>query len=353
MKTLFNIALLLLFPYLAMANGIEDGKHNKQKRITKAYKVNADAGIDIDNQFGPVFVTTWDEDKIELDIVIKVSGNNEEWVDRRLNSIDINIIALTNLVSARTAIGNISGRSGNGSSMEINYTIKIPRKGSVKVNNKYGDVISSDINGPLRLNAQYGNVRLSRLNSSSNTLDLQYCGSVSIEKIKVGTIKADYSKLTIGEFDALMLETDYTDVKAIGGGNLVYDSDYGKLTFSKVNNIEGRGDYLTVVADELTGNLKINADYTNIKIGNVGSSAGNIQITGDYNTSSIEYTSTYTFDFEVSGKYTNMRLDDQLEITSRVETNRDKVYKGYSRKPGGKRLLIQGPYGNVTLKINR
>lgn len=346
------MVLLLMIPFLATATGIGEGKHNKQKRITKAYKVNDDAGIDIDNQFGPVFVTTWDEDKIELDIVIKVSGNNEDWVDRRLNSIDVDINALTNLVSAKTKIGHISGRSGNGNTMEINYTIKIPKRGSMKVSNKYGDVISTEINGPVRLNVQYGNVKLSRLNNSSNVLDLQYCGSASIEKIKAGNVKADYSKLTVGDFDALTLETNYTDVKAIGGGNLVYDSNYGKLSFAKVNNIEGKGDYLTVLADELTGNLKINADYTNIKIGNVGASAGNIQITGDYNTTNLEYSNAYNFDFEIAGKYTNMRIDDELTINSKIENNRDKVYKGHNKKPGGKKVFIFGQYGNVTLKSN-
>ena len=353
MKTLCNIILLLMVPFFASASGIETGKYNKQKRITKAYKVNDDAGIDIDNQFGPVFVTTWDEDKIELDIVIKVSGNNESWVDKRLGSIDVDINALINLVSAKTKIGSMSGRSGNGNSMEISYTVKIPKKGAMKVSNKYGDVLSTDINGAVRINAQYGNLKLSRLNNSSNLLDLQYCGSVTIEKIKIGTIKADYSKLTIGDFDALAIETNYTDVKASGSGNLAYDSNYGKLYFSKVNNIDGKGDYLTVAADELTGNLKINADYTNIRIGNIGASGGNIQVSGDYNTASIEYGPAYNFDFEVSGKYTNMRLDDALEITTRTDNNRDKIYKGHNKKPGGKKILITGQYGNVTLKSNR
>jgi hypothetical protein len=40
----------------------------------KAYYVNSDAGINIDNSYGNVTLSTWDEDKIELDINIKVSG---------------------------------------------------------------------------------------------------------------------------------------------------------------------------------------------------------------------------------------------------------------------------------------
>jgi len=351
MKTLCNIALFLLLPFFASANGLEKGKHNKQKHITKAYKVNSDAGIDIDNQFGPVFVTTWDEDKIELDIVIKVSGNNEAWVDKRLSSIDVEINALTTLVSARTKIGHISGRSGNGNSMEISYTIKIPKKGGMKVSNKYGDVISTDINGPVRLNVQYGNLKLSQLNNTSNIVNLEYSGSAHIEKIKVGSIKADYSKLFIGNFEAISVETNYTDVHASDGGNVQYRSDYGKLSFRKVNNIDGKGDYLTMVSTDVSGNLSFRGDYTTIRVDNL-KGGGNVSISGNYSTTSIGYADNYAFDFEIRGKYTNIRLDNDLELLSKVENNREKVYKGRN-KSGGRKIFIDGEYGNVSLKNNR
>lgn len=336
-----------------MAHGIEEGKYNKQKRINKAYAVNSDAGIDIENTFGPVFVTTWDEDKIELDITIKVSGNNEEWVNKRLESIDVDINALTNLVSATTKIGNVSGRSGNGNSMEISYTIKIPKKGAMKVSNKYGDVLSSDIFGPVKLNVKYGNVKLAKLNSAGNTLDMEYCGSVNIERIKSGSIHANYSKVNIGSYDNLTVNSNYTDITAIDGDNIKYDSNYGKLNFQKIGNLEGNGDYLTVVAGELSGNLSISASYTNIKVSNVTAAAKNIYVTGGYNTVDLRYADGYDFDFEVNGKYTNMNFDDNLQVNSKQETNKDKVFKGFHKKQGGGKVIIVGKYGNVTLKSNR
>lgn len=353
MKTLCNLLFLLLCPALVMAHGITEGKYNKQKRINKAYAVNADAGIDIENTFGPVFVTTWDEDKIELDILIKVSGNNEDWVNRRLETIDVDINALTTLVSATTKIGNVSGRSGNGNSMEISYTIKIPKKGGVKIANKYGDVLSSDLFGPVRLHVKYGNVKLAKLLYGNNVLDMEYCGSVNIEKMKSGTIKANYSKVNIGNFENLSVNTNYTDVTAIDGNNIRYDSNYGKLNFQKVNNLEGNGDYLTVNAGELSGNMSINASYTTIRVNNVTASAGNIQVSGGYNTVDMRYSDGYDFEFEVNGKYTNMNLDSDLQINTKQENNKDKIYKGFHKKQGGGKVSILGKYGNVTLKSNR
>ena len=85
MKKQFKLILLfVLIPFLGFSNG-DDFTYSKQKNIKKAYFVNSDAGVNIDNSYGNIVVTTWDEDKIELDIVIKVSGDSEKWVNQKLN----------------------------------------------------------------------------------------------------------------------------------------------------------------------------------------------------------------------------------------------------------------------------
>ena len=102
MKTIYN--LLLLLPIIVFGNEIDLGKFTKQKEIKKAYIVNSDAGISIKNTYGSVYVTTWDEDKIELFVNIKVSGDNEKWVQKRMDDIDINIEALKSMVTAETIL---------------------------------------------------------------------------------------------------------------------------------------------------------------------------------------------------------------------------------------------------------
>ena len=99
MKKHYNLFILLfLIPILGIAN--DNTFISKQKNIKKTYIVNSTAGIDIDNKYGNITVSTWDEDKVDLDITIKVTGSNENWVNERLNSIDVNITALKSLVSA-------------------------------------------------------------------------------------------------------------------------------------------------------------------------------------------------------------------------------------------------------------
>ena len=75
MKKHYNILILfILIPFLGFSN--DETVISKQKNIKKTYIVNSNAGITIENKYGNISVSTWDEDKIDLDITIKVTGGN-------------------------------------------------------------------------------------------------------------------------------------------------------------------------------------------------------------------------------------------------------------------------------------
>ena len=213
MKKQFKIHLLFfIIPILGFSNG-EKFEFTKQKSIKKAYYVNADAGINIDNSYGNIFVTTWDEDKIEIDVLIKVSGKSEKWVNERINDIDVEIKALKSLVSAKTIMAQSNFyNNGNSNSFEINYTVKIPKNSSVDLNNKYGDIITGNLINNSNIMCKYGKITLGRLNGNSNIIELGYCKNSTIEYIKNGTIDARYSGLKISEVNKIILDSNYTDV---------------------------------------------------------------------------------------------------------------------------------------------
>lgn len=352
MKTLCNTILFLLLPALLLANTNENGKHKKEKRITKAYLVNSDAGIDIQNSYGSIYVTTWDEDKIELDILIKVSGNDEEWVENRIASIDVEINAFKNLVSARTVIGNAIKNSRGSSSMEINYTIKIPKKGSVKLSNKYGNIIVSDLIGLANISCKYGKVTLAQLGSTSNVIDLDYVDAASIGKIAAGSINAGYSKVNVADFGRLTFNSRYTDFNAQDGDALTYDSNYGKINLARIGNVQGNGNYLTVIVAELVGNLDIETRYSNVKIGNIAASGGNVNVNGGYTTVEAGFSPGYAFDFDINGKYTNIKLDGDLQVNTRHDSDKSKIFKGFHRKSGANKFTVNSDYGNIKLWKN-
>lgn len=352
MKKLYNILIiLLLLPAVTLTAKDAGGKYTKQKQINKAYIVNPDAWVDIENNYGNIVVATWDEDKIEINVVIKVSGNDEDWVNKRLASINVEINALKHLVSAKTIIGNFSRKSGKSNSMEISYTVKIPRKGGTKLDNKYGDIVTADLYGPTQISGKYGRLTMAKLNNANNDLDMEYVNPAVINYVKTGRVRSNYSKVVLNSFDKLNFSSNYSDLTISNGDALNYESNYGTLSLGKIANLNGKGNYLTIASGEISGNLNLETEYSSIKIGNITASAGNVSIKSGYTSITLEYNPGYSFDFDIQVKYASLKYND-LQVTAKNESSNTKTYKGFFKKSGVNKLAIDSDYGEVRLTKN-
>lgn len=351
MKKQFKLLLLLfaLIPFLGFSNN-PDYIHTKQKNIKKAYFVNSDAGLYIDNSYGNISVTTWDEDKTELDIVIKVSGDNENWVNQRINDIDVDIIALKGLITAKTILGNSSYKNnGKNNSFQINYTLKIPKKGSVKLHNKYGNITTSALFSEAEIKCKYGKIALDRLSGNSNNIQVEYCSNSTISFLKNASITAKYSNLKIGEVTKLDLASDYTDVDIQESDVVKYISKYGNIKIQNVKSLDATGNYLTLKVGELSNTLKLSTKYSNVTIGTINAKANNVNIAASYTGLNIGFDANYAFDFNVTVKYANFKYDNELEINSKEDSNNLKKYIGFYKKRGVNNVSIISDYGNVML----
>jgi hypothetical protein len=348
MKKLYSL-IVLIFLSTSVGATEHQGKFNKQKTIKKTVAVNANATLSVDNKYGNVFVTTWEEDKIDIEVVVTISGDDEKWVIERLASINIEFAGSASSYSAKT-IFEEQKSYGKKSSMEINYTIKIPKKGNLKVNNKYGNIITNELFGSTDIQCKYGKITLGRLNHTNNTIQIEYCSKSNIEKINTGNVTAKYSDLQINEYAVLDLNSSYTDVVLTKGTHLKYISKYGKLLIGSVSNISGSGDYLTIKINELNSSLQINTKYSNCSVGSISSQVKAITINAGYTNIALNHDANYSFDFDVTTKYGNFKSDATLEYNSRIETNFNKSYKGFYKKSGVNQVTINSSYGNISLK---
>lgn len=349
MRKHYNILILLLIiPFLGFAN--DDSYSTKQKTIKKTYIVNSDAGIDIDNRYGNISVTTWDEDQIDIEVIIKVSGSNEKWVNEKLNNINIDITALKSMVTAITNIGSSSVKSsGSSNNFEINYILKIPKNGTVKLNNKYGNITIEDLASTANIFCKYGKINLGRLNGNNNTIEIQYCQNSTINYIKNGDIKAKYSGLKINDAPKINLETSYTDV-VIGGSQVIkYDSRYGTFKFQKMGTVTGSGNYLTVNIGEILNTLSVNLNYGSLSVGTINEKANDINVTSGYSDVLLKYDNNYTFDFNISTRYSGLKIDSSAQIINSEEKSNAKKVDGFYKKKGQNKVVLNSNYGNISL----
>ena len=362
MRTLLYKYVTVLFfiaPMILAANdGKLKGKYTKEKTITKEYNVNSDALLKVNNSYGNLNIISWNEDRILIEVHIKTSGNNEDKVLKKLEDITVDFEATSSMVSAKTIFNKNKSSWGwnwgnNNVNMQINYTIKLPVKNSVHLNNDYGNIILDRIDGHAKINCDYGRLEIGELRGRNNYLNFDYTSKSSIGYINSGEIKADYSGFTIEKAGDLKVNADYTNSTIHYMENLQYSCDYGNIEVGEAQNVNGNGDYINVKLGTIHGNVDINADYGSLKIGKMAEDAGNLNISSDYTGIKIGYAPQYHFDFEIRTEYAGVSGKEDFEINISTEKSNNRYYKGYYGSPNsGNAVSISSEYGGISFTKN-
>lgn len=362
MKTIlfkYTALLLLVLPTILLSNdGKLKGKYTKEKIIKKEYDVNSDVLLKIKNSYGNLNITSWNENRILIEVHIKTNGNNEEKVQRKLDEIKVNFEASNSMVSARTVFNSNRSNWGiswarNNVNMQVNYTIKLPVKSSVHLNNDYGNIILDRIDGHAKISCDYGRFDIGELRGRNNELKFDYTSKSTIDYMNSGSIQADYSSFTIGKTNDIKLDADYTNSTIKQMKNLVYNCDYGNLEVFEAHDINGSGDYINVSFGTVHGDVQVNADYGSIAIDKMADDGGSVTLKSDYTGIKLGYDPQYHFNFELDLEYGGFRGKDGLEINISKEKSTSKYYKGfYGSKSSSNTVSISSDYGSVTFYKN-
>ncbi|WP_034058313.1 hypothetical protein [Lacinutrix jangbogonensis] len=357
---LFTVLLLLPLVMLANTSNDKDGKHKKEKTITKSFNVNDNATLKVDNSYGNLDIVTWDGNTIDFEITITTTGDNEEKVQKKLDGITVEFSGSQDLVTAITKFSKNKSKSwwswknSNTVQMKINYIIKMPITNNVNLSNDYGNINLGTLEGRAELNCDYGKITTKELLADNNNINFDYSNNCYFEFIKSGKINADYSGFTVSKANTLEIIADYTKSKVEVAEDVTYNCDYGGITIDKVNNLKGNGDYLTVIIGDVYKNLDITADYGSIKIEKLQKSVKNVSIDSDYVGIKIGYDPMLAFDFDIALEYGSLKdSDDGFNFVKKRVESSDRYYRGYySTQNSGSLVKINSEYGSVTFYQN-
>lgn len=361
MKTIFYKALILFFlvPAVACAEGDFKGRYTKQKRVKKEFKVSANDMLKITNSYGNIDIVTWDENRVEIEVLVRTNGNDEEKVEKRLREIDVAFNQTSGQVTARTLLerdtnnsfwSSLFGSSSN-VNMEINYRVKAPVTNRVDLSNDYGSINLDKLRGDAEISCDYGKLMIGELHGNNNKLTFDYTRNSSIGYVKRAKIIADYSEFTIDEAGTIELSADYSDSNIIKVENLSFNNDYGSLKVERLKNMKGQGDYLGIKLGLVYGTVQVSMDYGSLMIQKLMPSFKDIDINSDYTGVKIGYDREAPFSFEVNTSYggVNGIDNDTFTINKRNQSGSENYYAGYYRSntTGGK-IKVNSSYGSVS-----
>ena len=349
MKAIYKIiGILLLVPSVLFSTEL-NGKYTKTKTIKKEFTVSPNALVDLDNRYGSIDVTTWNENKVVLEIIITTSSNKESKAIDKLAEISVEISNSNSNVTAKTRIGKSSNwGSNNNVSMDIKYIVKMPVSNNLNIDMDYGDVMVNKLNGNSNFNCDYGKLIVGELNGDSNDINLDYSRGSLIEKMGNGNINIDYSSLNVSEAGNIDLNTDYSDTSFESVKNLNFNADYGSVSAENAISITGNSDYVNLDFGTIDDTLIINADYGSLKINKMGANFSEVKIKTGYVGVKIGVDPNSSFDYIINTKYGGVSIPDNATSTKQIDKNTSKYYEGSFNGSKGKVNIVTS-YGSVKI----
>jgi len=235
--------------------------------------------------------------------------------------------------------------------MEINYTVKLPVTNNVDLNNDYGSININRLEGVAVINCDYGQLNIGELMADGNYFNFDYTKNSTIGFMKSGKINADYSGFTLEKVGKLDITADYSRSEVTEASSISYNCAYGKLHVGSVGNVVGRGDYIPLKIQKLSGGLDVDSDYGSITVERITSEGGDVTIRSDYAGIKLGFDSGYNFDFDIDLSYAGLRGEDHVNVEHTSKKSSKKTYRGYHGSKGsGNSVNINSDYGSVTFR---
>ena len=229
------------------------------KKISKSFKIKPETNVQILNKYGNIHIVPEATDSVRIEVEIKVVEKKPEKAVAKLDNIKIEfndspfyIIAKTVFADYKgSAMAEISDRAttsiSGGNKVEINWTVYLPAEMELKVENKFGNVYTTNHTGNVTFDISYGDLQANELTGSSKLL------------VEFGNIYL--KKLVNAKFDITNVQVELKSAQKL---DVISRSSSWNVPFIKEINLDSKHDKF--YADSIE-TLKGEVYFSNVKIG--------------------------------------------------------------------------------------
>ena len=278
--------MLLLASFPLMGQPFE-----KSRIITKSFSLNPETEIQVANKYGNIELIPWEKDSVRFEISLKVISNKESKLNTTFDYIDFDFKNSKHYVIAKTTfagkgsfwsdVKDLANTVFSGSTKtQIDYVIYLPKSSIVRLENKYGNIYTSEHDGPVDIYLSNGDLKSHSFNGKT-FLNLQFANAV-INYIENGDLYLGYySELQLDEADNLKIESRSSRLTIDKSNTLEINSSRDKYFLETVNKISAVNSFSYLEIENLNSQIDVNANYGDVIIKNIASTVEQIKVNGE------------------------------------------------------------------------
>jgi len=340
--------------------------YEKEKTVNRSFKLTPETEIEVSNKYGDIQIIPWEKDSVRFEIKLKVISNKESKLDKSFDYIDFDfkssnyyVIAQTVFVGKGTFWNEISDVASNlfsaGTRTSIDYKIYLPIKSSLKVDNKYGNIYTTDLSGKLNFTLSNGDLKAHKFSGLSN-LNIEY-GNIDIDVFEHGSLTLNYGELHSEDIGNISITSRSAElhIDKVNFLNLVSKRD--KLYLKNVDTLTGEFYFSTLVLEELSSKIDLSTRYGKIEIEKIGAAVSPFILNNDNTDVKLNFLdeSKYFLDMTVDEKTQVYYSENITDIKTVDVAGDEKLISVKSNMGKGKikpvKLVLNVKAGTVSLKL--
>lgn len=271
---------MLVSPLLAQVRQERDFK--------RSFSVPENAKVEVISKYGEVIVRTWNLDSVRFEVLVRAEGKNSAAVAKSMSRVDVKFRKVGSVISAVTEIGSSGGFFGNvvsevegaigSNKVKVDYQVWLPKNVMLSVENKYGDVYLTNLEGRVDLDVSHGDIKANNLTES---LNLKHSfGKASFGKLKDGIFTLRGSNIQIDEANNLNIESGSSEIRVDRIGRIQLNSRNDKIHLLEADEIMCEGSFTNLTSDLLKGSARLDFSYGDIYLSRIVKDFNSIDITG-------------------------------------------------------------------------
>lgn len=305
-----------LFIMLFIWSALSAQPYERTKSQVNTYAVSKDCSVQISNKYGDVQIIPWEIDSVKFEIYVKVVNKKEDDAIKKINNIDFNFTATPYYVIAKTVfldskngilneIGDMAGSLiSSGNYVSISYIVYVPSTIGITIDNKYGNVYTTNHSNSFQLNLSNGDFKANKLTGDSK-LNVSF-GNASINEISNAKIEASYTEFEIKKAGKLSIIGRSSKFNVVNAESIELDSKRDKFYIDTLGYLSGETDFSYVSAGIMESQIDLNTSFGDLIIQGISEEFMKMNITSSYTDISLKIPSLYSSSVEVTYKKTSV-----------------------------------------------
>ena len=340
------------------------GQNEFKETVSKhhVFSVIPECQINITNKYGDVILNKWDRDTVVIDIQMVINTEKKEKTEALLELIDFTVVNSEFYIVASTEFGNYSGSFINNfnrmmqtlftssNQLNIKYTVYYPANATIKVDNKYGNVVVDDIQKNLHVKLNNGDLRIGNV---GGFLELeQDFGNAHIGNIQDANIKYSFGDMEIKKAKHVKIDSRSGRINITELTILEVKSIRDKYYIGKVQQIIGKTSFSYFNIYRFEQSMKVDSHFGEMNINGIDKNFSHIDLKGEYTDVYIHVSSDLAFEIDIEH-------NNQTEIVTTLDAHLEKEQigdtkyyqtRGYVGSSSAKnKIIISTSSGKITI----